>query len=74
MTASTADRFPTESKPFFSLYSYKPKVVSEMDYRKEMLHKESRIWELEMKINSLQKENTDLRLSLNYFMQLQFDK
>ena len=52
----------------------KPKVKSEFEYRQEIIERDSRICELEMKLNSMQKENTDLRLSLNYFMQLQFYK
>lgn len=40
--------------------------------RKEESKKDEKIMDLQMQVNSLKKENMDLRLMLNYFMQLSF--
>ena len=45
-------------------------IFAELSKIKEESEKDHKIMELQMLVNSLKKENMDLRVVLNYFMQL----
>ena len=42
------------------------------DLKKQIVERDGKIWDLQLKVSSLQKENMELRVFLNYFMQLKY--
>lgn len=50
------------------------KQVFDLETHKEESQKDNKIMNLELKVSDLQKENMDLRVKLNYFMQLWFSQ